>query len=552
MICNHPKGMRDHASRRAVDNIHFSPMEKKVLIYLLKYGEAKPSKIAKELGLKPASVRRVLQQLRKKRWLVNENGTYAPSELCKTLAIQNVDANGERVPAEIQDIDPSSEPSAVIFGIPVDVPKPQLEKLFNVMMRRLLFDPSKSCHKGHSTVKPYPSYKTKWGPVQRFYCSICRQTYSELVKPKQAFEAAVLLNHYFGRTSTRRLPPVFQFITKAVAKDGAADSLHPTPNDSSTQLNKHRKNRAKTIFHVSTAKRIIRKYALIATYATPDTLTMFFHPKLSGFFAIDGFNIPTRHGKRICLIVYDLVNRDVVSLYLSTKEQPTENLDNCKRFIRRFKETMDRIRVEIRQILLDDREQLWQACLEELPSHVVLTLDSRHFIADMEEKIPMKARTPKAEGLLAEITFAIRESKSKEQALQILQHVRDSRDHWLDGETERVRRGVYEILTSLNELNISRLLSFFNLVAPGRRKHFRSTNPMEGGAVGVFKDALSNLNCLQSNETVPGQVNLIALISRLMPSTKDGRSSFQRGRVKKTLDDLITILLMFDPDSPIQ
>jgi hypothetical protein len=537
---------------RVYEDIHLSLMEKQVLLYLLKYGKANPSKIAKKLMLEPASVRRVLQQLRSKRLLANENGTWAPSEFCKTLVVQRANANRERARVEVQDIDPLSDLSLIFFTVPAEAAEPHPNKSFDLMLRRLLYDPSKACYKGHTAVRPYRPYKTRWGPVRRFYCSVCRQTYSELVKPQQAFEMAVLIAHYFGRTSTRRLSPVFQYIAKALSKAGTSGLPDLASNELSNGLSGHKKKKLRPLFHESTSKRIIKKYAIIATYATPDSLTVFFHPKVSGYFGLDGFNVPTKFGKYICLISYDLVNRDVVSLYFSTNEQPTENLRNCKRFIRQFKETMGHIGVKIRQVVLDDREVFWQACLEELPADVVLTMDSWHFIANVEKSIPMKARTPKTEGLLAEIKQALRASTSKKQATQILQHVIDSRDHWLDGESQRAQRGVREILQRLDKLNISRLLSHFDLVRPGTRRHFRTTSPTEGGGVGVFRAALKNLNCLQSEEAAPGQMNLLALIARLMPSTKDGRSSFQRGRVKKTLDDLMAILLMFDPDSPIQ
>jgi hypothetical protein len=538
--------------KRAYEDIPLSPMEKNVLLHLLKYGKAKPSEIARKLALEAASVRRALQQLRSKKLLTNEDGIWALSEFCKTLVIQKADPNRERLPTEIQNLDPSSDLSLVFFSTAVEATEPQHDKLSDLMLKRLLYDPSKACYKGHTAVRPYPPYRTRWGPVRRFYCSVCRQTYSELVKPQQAFEMAVLIAHYFGRTSTRRLSPVFQYIAKALSKAGTPGLPDLASNELSNGLSGHKKKKLRPLFHESTSKRIIKKYAIIATYATPDSLTVFFHSRVSGYFGLDGFNVPTKFGRRICLIAYDLVNRDVVSLLFSSNEQPTENLYNCKRFIRQFKETMERTGVKIKQMLVDDRKEFWQACLEELPSDIVLTQDCRHFLENVEKSIPKGARTAKAEGLIAEVAFALQSSTSKERSIEILQHVTDSGDHWLNGESHRASKGVRQILRSLDELTISRLLSHFELVKPGTRKRFRSTNPTEGGGVGVFRAALRNLNCLQSEEAAPGQMNLLALIARLMPSTKDGRSSFQRGRVKKTLDDLMAILLMFDPDSPIQ
>jgi hypothetical protein len=300
----------------------------------------------------------------------------------------------------------------------------------------------------------------------------------------------------------------------------------------------------------STVKRVTGKYSALATPISADEITRLFRPKLSGYFAIDGFFIATIDGLRVCLVAYDLVSGDLVSMFFTSFQERLETEENCRVFVRRFLKTVRDVGANIIQVVLDDREELWKACRAELPPDVILTLDVDHFMRKIDvKKLPEKYRTPKSRATIAAIEFAFRYSTSEDEAREILGYIREARNDWLEEEDHRAQAGIRQILNSLNETNISRLLSFFSVIKKGRRLHFRSSNRTES-AIGVLSAVFDSLNCLQANEQ--GQVNLIVLIARLMPSTRDGKSSLQRGRVNRTLDDLMRILQMFNPNSPIQ
>lgn len=268
---------------------------------------------------------------------------------------------------------------------------------------------------------------------------------------------------------------------------------------------------------------------------------------------MDGFNIPTVAGKRVNLIAQDLARKDISSSFFSSKRDPKESRRNCDAFVCRFRETMDYVGVEVKQIVMDDRRELWNACSNRLQSYIILTSDGEHFLRDIKETLlPERFRTPKQRVLIASLEYAIRLSREEQEAREIFKQLVNDREHWLDGETERGQSGIQQTLSKVNQLNIDRLLSHFKLVEVGKKMHFRTTNPTEGGAVGVLRQMLKNLNCLQSEPMAPSQVNLIQLISRLMSSAKDGRGSLQRCGVNKTLHDLMAILHAFNPRSPIQ
>ena len=436
-------------------------------------------------------------------------------------------------------------------GRRVWVAGPPLEAYSTVEVRRLLYDPTRACPLGHIGVKPYPPYHDVWGTVQRYYCPTCKRTYTDPIKPKQAVETAIIIGHYFAHVSCRRFPIVFQFICKAVQLEQNAVLTVPSMEHaivSSTTLGKT--HRTYLSCSESTVKRVTGKYSALATPISADEITRLFRPKLSGYFGIDGFFIATIDGLRVCLVAHDLVMGDLVSVFFTSFQERLETEENCRVFVRRFLKTVRDIGADIIQVVLDDREELWKACRAELPPDVILTLDVDHFMRKIDvKKLPEKYRTAKSRAMIAAIEFALRYSSSEDEAREILGYVREARNHWLEEEGHRAQAGIRQILNSLNEMNISRLLSFFSVIRKGRRLHFRSSNRTEG-AIGVLSAAFDSLNCLQANEQ--GQVNLIVLIARLMPSTRDGKSSLQRGRVNRTLGDLMRILQMFNPNSPIQ
>ncbi len=428
---------------------------------------------------------------------------------------------------------------------------PPLEAFSTVEMRRMLYDPSRTCPLGHLGVEPYEPYHTTWGIVERYYCPTCRESYTDPIKPKQRVEVAIIIAHYFGHVSTHRFPIVFRFIAQAIQL--AQNMVLTVPSMehaivSSTTVGKTR--RTYLSCSESTVKRVTGKYSALATPISADEITRLFRPKLSGYFGIDGFFIATIDGLRVCLVAHDLVTGDLVSMFFTSFQERLETEENCKVFVRRFLKTVRDVGADILQVVLDDREELWKACRAELPPDVILTLDVDHFMRKIDvKKLPEKYRTPKSRGMIAAIEFALRYSTSEDEAREILGYVREDRNHWLEEESPRARVGIKQILNSLNETNVSRLLSFFSVVERGRRLHFRSSNRTES-AIGVLSAVFDSLNCLQANEQ--GQVNLIVLIARLMPATRDGKSSLQRGRVNRTLEDLMRILQMFNPNSPIQ
>jgi len=428
---------------------------------------------------------------------------------------------------------------------------PPLEAFSTVEMRRLLYDPSRTCPLGHLGVVLYEPYKTTWGIVQRYYCPTCRESYTDPIKPKQRLEAAIIVAHYYGHVSTRRFPLMFRFVAEAVQQAGSVVLTVPSMKHaiaSSTSLGKT--NRTYLSCSESTVKRVTAKYSALATPISADEITRLFRPRLSGYYGFDGFLIATINGLRVCLVAHDLVSGDLVSTYFASFQERSETEMNCRIFIRRFLKTVQDLGADLIQIVLDDRDELWNACRTELPFDVILTLDVDHFMRKIDiKKLPEKYRTPKSRAMIAAIEFALRYSTSEDEAREILAYVREARNNWLEEEDHRAQDGIRQILNSLNEGNISRLLSFFNVMKPGRRLHFRSSNRTES-AIGVLSAAFDSLNCLQANEQ--GQVNLIVLIARLMPSARDGKSSLQRGGVNKTLDDLMRIVHMFDPDSPVQ
>ena len=428
---------------------------------------------------------------------------------------------------------------------------PPLEAFSTVEMRRMLYDPSRSCPVGHVGVKLRWPYDDVWGTVQRYYCPTCKESYTDPIKPKQRVETAIIVAHYYGHVSTRRFPTVFRFVAQAIQLAQNAVVTVPSMKHaivSSTSLGKT--TRTYLSCSESTVKRVTGKYSALATPMSADEITRLFRPKLSGYFAVDGFFIATIEGLRVCLVAHDLATGDLVSMFFTSFQERLETEENCRVFVRRFLKTVRDVGADIIQVVLDDREELWKACRAELPPDVILTLDVDHFMRKIDvKKLPEKYRTPKSRGMVAAIEFALRYSTNEDEAREILGYVREDRNHWLEEEGRRAQVGIRQVLNSLNETNVSRLLSFFSLIKRGRHLHFRSSNRTESG-IGVLSVAFDRLNCLQANEQ--GQVNLIALIARLMPSTRDAKSSLQRGGVNRTLDDLMRILQMFNPNSPIQ
>jgi len=432
---------------------------------------------------------------------------------------------------------------------------PPLEAFSTPVVKRLYYDPSQTCYRGHIEVEPYGSYNTRWGRVQRYYCRICDETYPELTKPKNRLEEAILIAHYFARVSFRRLPIVFDRIAK-IAQLSQNVSLKLSSGNFSIGPEGNKARKLGLVVSEATEKRIVSKYAAIAENVTADAVTRFFRPDLSGYFGIDAFSVPTLAGDRMSLIAHDLVRGDLVSQFFASKEERGETYDNCTEFMLRFRETVEHIGKEIIQIVMDDSAPLWKAGREKLPGSTVLTFDSDHEIRNIRtEFLPLTCRSPKTEALLAQIEFALRYATPEGRreapgvkANQILDHVMAAKDYWLCDENERAQWGILQTLNSLQEKRDG-LLSHWRLVRPGRRLHFYSSNRTES-AIGVWRLGMRSLNCLHAHEE--GQVNLISLISRLMPSSRGGRSSLQRGHVNKTLDDLMPILQMFNSSSPIQ
>jgi len=421
------------------------------------------------------------------------------------------------------------------------------------VIKRLLYDPAQSCPLGHTAVQPFTPYETDWGPVRRFRCLTCHNTYSELVKPKQNLEAAILVAHYYGHVSNRRFPIVSGFIANAM--NGRQGLRLPRLNvqlSNGEYLYSKRTITTDVLCSLPTVKRTIRKYAFMAENAPPDAITRLLRPRFSGFFGLDGKLVPIGGEKRAYLFARDLVWGDVPSALLATSEDPFESLANCRMFLRRFRATIEGIGIDIRQVLLDERKEFWEACGLELPKKAVLTSDGDHFLRDIEnKKLPETFRSPKTAGLIAELEYAIRRSHSRDEANKVFQHIREARDHWLDGEMKRAQVGIDQILQKLTTAEVHRLFSHFDLVRPGNRLHFRTTNATEA-SVGVYADTIDSISCFQSEEQAPGQLNLITLIYRLMPTSMDGRSVLQKCRVNRTLADLMPILHAFDSNSPIQ
>jgi len=289
----------------------------------------------------------------------------------------------------------------------------------------------------------------------------------------------------------------------------------------------------------------------MAVGVTPDAVTRLFKPQLSGFFGLDGYNIPIAGVDHVYLVAHDLRRGDLPSAFLASKQDPTESLENCREFVKQFRSTVEGIGTKIKQIILDDRVQLWQGCQKELPPNVVATLDVQHFLANIErKKLPERCRSAKSWGLVAELEYALRRSPSKGDAERVIEHILSARPHWLEGETNRVREGTEQTLEGLQR-NTDRLLSHFDLLAPGNRLHYRTTNPTES-AIGILADTIKSISCFQSEQLAAGQLNLISLINRLRPTTKDKRSVLQKCRVNKTLADLMPILQAFNPKSPVR
>jgi len=411
--------------------------------------------------------------------------------------------------------------------------EPALEGFLTPLIRRLLYNPSSCCPLGHKEVEPFRTYPTAYGDVQMFKCKVCGRIYPELDKPKQKFEIAFLLAHYFGHASLRTYPTVLNVIEKAVLRSLGSVRKLPTPS-------------------VSTEKRLVRKYAKRTSYLTVDDMVRTFRLRLSGYFAFDALNVATVAGKRAWFLAEDLRFGGLVSTFLPSAVQPHENFENWRWFLRRFRSLVDSTGHKIRQALMDDRKEGWRALELELPRESVKTPDGFHFFNDIdEEKLPRTFRSPKAEAMLSEIEFAIFYSKSKEQAQRVIDHVLQSKEHWLAGEGKRVQQGVNETLNSLNERNVKRLLTHWDLVKPGSRIHFRSTSRTES-RIRTVRTITDPINCFQSVDLLPGQLNLIALIVDLMPNSRDGKSAFQRHGLNMTILDLDRILQAFDPNSPIQ
>lgn len=428
-------------------------------------------------------------------------------------------------------------PSEDTAGSSPDVLGPPLEEFFTPRVTRLLYDPTACCPLGHTAVRPYAPYKTECGTVRRFYCFICEKTYSELIKPKQEFELAFLVGHYFAKVSLRRFPVLLQFIGRAFQ---VSQTGHGFPRRLELPG-----------LSESTEKRIVRKYAMKAADLTADNVTTLLRPHSYGFYGLDALNVPVLGEDRTCFLAENLVTSDIHCSFLTSPEEPTETVENWRRFLRGFARTVKYTRGGLKQSVMDDRKEAWEASRLELPLHV-RTLDSQHVIADIEEEyLPKTFRSPKLEAMISEIKYALRYSESKEQANQIVAHVLSGRSHWLEGEKERAQRGVRETFSRLDQDTLRRLLSHWGLVRPGNALHFHTTNPTES-TIGRLRETFDSLNCFQSDELVRGQVNLIILIARLTPNSRSGLSPLRRGGVKKALDDLLTLLNAFDAKSPVR
>jgi len=411
--------------------------------------------------------------------------------------------------------------------------EPSLEGFLGPVTRRLLYDPSLHCPFGHVAVRPDRTYPTRFGDVQLFRCDVCEKSYPEFIKPRQEFESAFLLAHYVGHSSLRLFPRVLSAVEKAILR--SLPGVHTLPKLS-----------------VSTEKRIVRKYAKRTSHLQVDDIFRTFRLRLSGYFAVDALNISTVAGKIAWFLAEDLKFRGLISTFLPSTAQPHENFENWRSFLTRFRSVVEGTGHPIRQVLMDDRKEAWEAAPLVLPAQSVKTLDGFHFINDIDtEKLPERFRSPKAQGMLSEIKFAVFHSKSKQQEQQIIHHVLQSPEHWLAGETGRAKRGINETLESLNAWNVNRLLTHWDLVKRGSRTHFRSTSRTES-KIRTVRCITDPINCFQSVDLLPGQLNLIALLVNLTPGSRDGKSSFQRHGLNMTLLDLDKILQAFDPNSPIQ
>jgi hypothetical protein len=427
-------------------------------------------------------------------------------------------------------------------------PGPALDAFDSPVVRRLLYDPSLACPRGHPTVDPHSAgtYKSEFGVVRRYKCLTCEDTYSELIKPRHKFDGAILVLHYFGRVSAHRSPVVLTHIAKA---------LNAYPGSKETPIKIKVKNTKSPALLVSrsTVNRRIAEYSKIATNVTPDTITKLYRPKLSGFFGLDAKFVPVRGVDCACFIAHDLFKNDVPSALQTDCNDPEESLMNWRRFMRQFRQTVEGTGNRIKQVVMDDWKWAWKAITLELPKRIVCTLDDQHVLQDIEQKkLPQKLRPTKVSGFVAELEYALRRSRSKKEETAVLDHVRENHEYWLQGESQSVQERIDAAIAKLTDEKIKRLTSHWDLVTPGNALHPRTTNPTEGAPIGSLNDSLDSISSFQSPELAPGQMNLILLVYRLMPNSKTGKSTLQNCGVNKTLDDLPNILLAFDPSSPIQ
>jgi len=431
---------------------------------------------------------------------------------------------------------------------PAWAPGPPLDVLDSPVVRRLLYDPNLTCPLGHPTVDPHSggTYETEFGVVRRYKCLTCKNTYSELIKPKHRVDAAILVLHYFGHVSARRSPVVLTHVAKAL-------NAFPGSKETPVKIKVNNTKTPKLLVSRSTINRRIAYYAKIAANVSPDAVTKLFRPKFSGFFGLDAKYVPIRGVDCAYFIAHDLFKNDVPSALLTDPGEPKETLMNWRMFMKQFRQTVEGTGNTIRQVVLDDKREAWEAERLELPKKTVATLDVQHVLRDIEEKKHAERhRSAKGWGLIAELEYALRYSRSKTEEIAILQHVREARDYWLLGGSQKAQKGITAALGKLTDGNIRRLASHWDLVTAGNALHPRTTNPTEGAPIGLLNDTLDSISSFQSPELAPGQMNLIFLIYRLMPSSKTGRSTLQNCGVNKTLDSLMNILLAFDTSSPIQ
>jgi hypothetical protein len=425
---------------------------------------------------------------------------------------------------------------------------PPLDVFESPIIKRLLYDPSLACPLGHTAVDPHSAgnYRQRFGVVRRYTCSICDDTYSELIKPRHRVDGAILVLHYFGRVSAHRSPYVLTHVAKAL-------NAYPGLKEAPVRIKVKDRKSPELLVSLSTVKRRIAEYSKIAANVTPDRITRLYRPKLSGFFGLDSKYVPVRGVGCACFIAHDLYKNDVPSALQTDHNDPEESLSNWRKFMRQFRQTVEGSGNQIKQVVMDDREQAWEAKKLELPKRIIATLDDQHVLQDIEQKkLPQKVRSNKVSGFVAELEYALRRSRTKKEEIAVLQHVRGSRDYWLQGEIQTVQERIDSAIAKLTDKNIERLISHWDLVTHGNALHPRTTNPTEGAPIGALNDSLDSISSFQSPELVPGQMNLLLLVYRLMPSSKTGKSTLQNCGVNKTLDDLMNILLAFDPNSPIQ